>query len=139
MPRFFEMRSKEAEKIFLVELNCDEVFASLTQFGNMSNLAQDSVLHECGKLNSRYVHFYLLGLYFCPVQNDSICYSQLNYGKVKTLKRLKVIELEPTWLGENKNYQFVYATILNTVFATAAPVFLLFYLNISTVTGKLSF
>ena len=53
-----------------------------------------------------------------------------------TEKKVSVIQLEATWLGENKTYQFVYSSILNTMFATAMPVILLFYLNWTTVIGK---
>ena len=52
-----------------------------------------------------------------------------------TQKKVEVIELNPTWLGKNKTYQLT-RDILNTTFATAIPVILLFYLNMSTVIGK---
>jgi hypothetical protein len=53
-----------------------------------------------------------------------------------TLRKVSVLQLEATWLGVNKTYQFVYSSILNTTFATAMPVVLLFYLNMSTVVGN---
>ena len=52
-----------------------------------------------------------------------------------TQKKVELIELYPTWLGKNKTYQLT-RDILNTTFATAIPVILLFYLNLSTVIGK---
>ena len=51
-------------------------------------------------------------------------------------KSVSVIQIESTWLGDNKWYQFIFASILNTTFATIIPVVLLFFLNISTVLGK---
>ena len=50
-------------------------------------------------------------------------------------KKVELIELEATWLGKNTAYQLT-RDILNTTFATAIPVILLFYLNMSTVIGK---
>ena len=52
-----------------------------------------------------------------------------------TQKKVEVIELKATWLGKNKIYQLT-RDILNTAFATAIPVILLFYLNMSTVIGE---
>ena len=52
-------------------------------------------------------------------------------------QRVELLKIKPTWLGDNKTYQFVFGSILNTLFSSIIPLILLFYLNLCTVWGKI--
>ena len=51
-------------------------------------------------------------------------------------RRVRVLEIQPTALRQNRWYYKIYCIGLNTLFGSVAPLLSLIYLNICTVLGK---
>jgi len=118
MPRFFEMRSKEDIKVVNLLLDCSNYTDELRimqlneTMTDISRGQTDPILEACARVD------------YGILATHGMLYI--------TQKKVELIELEATWLGKNTAYQLT-RDILNTTFATAIPVILLFYLNMSTV------
>ena len=74
-----------------------------------------------------------------PSKIQFLFFSTLKENDMRYVKQhtVKTVEMQPTWLGTSKTYQFVYSSILNTLFSSIIPLILLFYLNLCTVLGKI--
>jgi len=115
-PRFFEIRatmSNETYKFAL--LDCSNYTEELKMKSDfvLTTQEKDPILSHCMTLDYRTL-----------LENDMMYIKE---------QRVELLKIKPTWLGDNKTYQFVFGSILNTLFSSIIPLILLFYLNLCTV------
>lgn len=160
-PRFFEIRatmSNETYKFAL--LDCSNYTEELKMKSDfvLTTQEKDPILSHCMTLDYRYsLHISSKNFWYETFQTwgkwniKEVPSSFESWNSIfflfRTLlendmmyikeQRVELLKIKPTWLGDNKTYQFVFGSILNTLFSSIIPLILLFYLNLCTVWGKI--